>query len=103
MKEQNYRGSQNSPKRTPGLSAAPAGSGAQPSKAVGPGSLGPPPALSSSAAGRKPASARTPTHDQIAARAREIWQAKGCKSGQDLQNWHEAEAQLKAEMKNPSA
>ena len=76
----------------------------------GPGALGSPPAPayrqappavsapSSAAPAKKPASARTLTHAQIAARAREIWQAKGCKSGQDLQNWHEAEAQLKAEM-----
>ena len=35
-------------------------------------------------------------------RARAIWLAKGCKSGQDVQNWMEAEAQLKAEM-NPTA
>ena len=38
------------------------------------------------------------THEQIAARAKAIWQAKGCKPGQDAQNWSEAEAQLKAEL-----
>jgi len=38
------------------------------------------------------------SHDQIAARARTIWQAKGCRPGQDVQNWLEAEAQLKSEM-----
>jgi hypothetical protein len=38
-----------------------------------------------------------PSHQQTAERAREIWQAKGCKPGQDKQNWFEAEAQLKAE------
>ena len=109
MKEQSSRGSQYSPKRTPGQ---PAAAGAQPSKPVGPGALGPPPApaprqaaapaptFSTPPAVKKPAAARTPTHDQIAARARSIWQAKGCKSGQDAQNWHEAETQLKAEMKS---
>jgi len=39
-----------------------------------------------------------PTHDQISKRAHEIWLKKGCKSGQDEQNWLEAEAQLRAEM-----
>jgi hypothetical protein len=31
-------------------------------------------------------------------RARAIWQAKGCKPGQDKENWMEAEMQLKREM-----
>ena len=39
-----------------------------------------------------------PTHDQIAQRAKAIWQAKGCPAGQDQQNWLEAEKQLRAEM-----
>jgi hypothetical protein len=39
-----------------------------------------------------------PTHDQISLRARAIWLAKGCKPGQDRENWLEAEKQLKAEM-----
>ena len=39
-----------------------------------------------------------PTHEQIAMRARAIWQAKGCKPGQDKENWQEAETQLKREM-----
>jgi hypothetical protein len=38
------------------------------------------------------------THEQIAQRAKAIWQAKGCPTGQDEQNWREAEAQLKAEL-----
>jgi len=38
------------------------------------------------------------THDAIAKRAREIWQARGCLPGYDEQNWLEAEAQLKAEL-----
>jgi hypothetical protein len=37
------------------------------------------------------------THDQIAERAKSIWQKKGCPSGQDQKIWHEAEAQLKKE------
>ncbi|MCE5326775.1 MAG: DUF2934 domain-containing protein [Planctomycetaceae bacterium] len=40
----------------------------------------------------------TLTDDQIAERAKSIWQAKGCKVGQDLENWFEAEQQLKSEM-----
>lgn len=42
--------------------------------------------------------AKNPTHDQIAERARAVWQAKGCPSGLDEQNWREAEAQLRAEL-----
>lgn len=41
---------------------------------------------------------KTPTYDQIAQRAREIWTKKGCLPGQDEQNWLEAERQLKAEL-----
>ena len=37
------------------------------------------------------------THDMIAQRARAIWMAKGCRSGQDEQNWYEAERQLHIE------
>ena len=37
------------------------------------------------------------THDQIAQRAYEIWLAKGRPPGQEEQNWHEAEAELKRE------
>lgn len=36
-------------------------------------------------------------HDKIAARAYEIWVRKGKPHGQDLQNWAEAEAELRAE------
>ncbi len=41
---------------------------------------------------------KTPTYEQIAQRAKEIWTKKGCLPGQDEQNWLEAERQLKAEM-----
>lgn len=37
-------------------------------------------------------------HERIAQLAREIWEAKGCPVGQDMQNWQEAEAQLRAEL-----
>ena len=40
------------------------------------------------------------THDQIARRAHEIWVKRGCKHGQDQENWYEAERQLKAELAN---
>lgn len=36
-------------------------------------------------------------HDKIAARAAEIWDRKGRPQGQDVQNWMEAEAELRAE------
>ena len=41
----------------------------------------------------------TPSYEQIAQRAQEIWQKKGCLPGQDEQNWLEAERQLIAEMR----
>ncbi|MCE5278495.1 MAG: DUF2934 domain-containing protein [Planctomycetaceae bacterium] len=48
---------------------------------------------------RQSASARNRlTQEQIAQRAKAIWQAKGCQVGQDLENWFEAETQLKSEM-----
>ncbi len=43
-------------------------------------------------------SAPTVSYDQIAQRAASIWHKRGCTSGQDEQNWHEAEAQLKDEL-----
>ncbi len=36
-----------------------------------------------------------PTHDQIAARAKAIWQSKGCPTGKDEENWREAEELLR--------
>jgi hypothetical protein len=39
-----------------------------------------------------------PSRPQIAERATAIWRTKGCPRGQDVQNWLEAEAQLKREM-----
>jgi hypothetical protein len=36
------------------------------------------------------------TYGQIAERAKALWLASGCLPGRDLQNWCEAEAQLKA-------
>lgn len=40
----------------------------------------------------------SPTHDEIAGRAKEIWRQKGCPAGQDDANWFEAENQLKREL-----
>jgi len=40
-------------------------------------------------------------HDKIAARAAEIWDRKGRPHGQDVQNWMEAEAELRAEFAAP--
>ena len=37
------------------------------------------------------------THERIAERAKALWLASGCVPGRDEQNWHEAEAQLRAE------
>ena len=38
------------------------------------------------------------THDQIAERARRIWEQRGRPDGEDDRNWREAERQLKREM-----
>jgi DUF2934 family protein len=35
-----------------------------------------------------------PTHEQIAARAYEIWLQSGCVSGRDVENWAQAEREL---------
>ena len=40
----------------------------------------------------------TLTRDQIEERARALWLESGCLPGRDDANWHEAEAQLKAEL-----
>lgn len=37
----------------------------------------------------------TITHDQIARRAYELWLAEGCPGGRDIDNWIEAERQLR--------
>jgi len=44
------------------------------------------------------APARVLTHDQIADRAKEVWQQRGCPHGQDEYIWHEAERQLMQEV-----
>jgi hypothetical protein len=38
-----------------------------------------------------------PTYEQIAERARSIWQERGCPTNQDESIWYEAENQLKRE------
>jgi len=42
--------------------------------------------------------AGAPSHDLIAERARAIWLEHGCPTGQDEENWRQAEAQLKTEL-----
>lgn len=37
-------------------------------------------------------------HDQIARRAYDVWVARGYPAGQDVENWQEAERQLKSEL-----
>jgi len=39
-----------------------------------------------------------PPPDKVAARAYQKWVQKGCRHGQDQQDWLEAEAEIKAEM-----
>jgi hypothetical protein len=38
------------------------------------------------------------THDQIAERAKVIWQQRGCPANEDQKNWLDAENQLKTEL-----
>lgn len=38
-----------------------------------------------------------PTFEQIAERAKNLWQQRGCPPNQDEQNWYDAENQLKQE------
>jgi hypothetical protein len=42
--------------------------------------------------------AGAPSHDLIAERARAIWLEHGCPSGQDEENWRDAEVQLRIEL-----
>jgi hypothetical protein len=55
----------------------------------------------SPACGTKPNKSKTKkvlTHELIAERARQIWQQRGCRAGEDERNWIEAETQLRAEL-----
>lgn len=53
-------------------------------------------AASSAAASTTAATKQSePTRDQIAKRAYEIWLARGCEHGHDLDHWIEAERQLR--------
>ena len=69
-----------------GLGYAPSEGKARPATLISPGRA-------------SPASTRL-THEQIAERARSLWLASGCLPGRDEQNWLQAEAQLKAELKS---
>jgi Protein of unknown function (DUF2934) len=40
------------------------------------------------------------THEQIAERAKALWLASGRLPGRDMQNWLEAEAQLRTELRS---
>jgi hypothetical protein len=37
------------------------------------------------------------THEEIAKRAREIWQKEGCPQGRDQEHWLQAESELRQE------
>ncbi len=52
-------------------------------------------ALPSGSVANSAQSHRVPDSHQISERARQIWEAKGCPSGQDVENWLEAEKQLR--------
>jgi hypothetical protein len=47
--------------------------------------------------------ARPPTNEQIAALAHAIWVDRGQPEGRDLDNWLEAERQLKGDVRTPIA
>ena len=44
---------------------------------------------------RSPATPGNPSYEQIAERAYYIWESRGCPWGQSLEDWLEAEKQLK--------
>jgi hypothetical protein len=44
-----------------------------------------------------------PTQEQIAALAHAIWIDRGCPEGSDVDNWLEAERQLRGEVRRPAA
>ena len=46
---------------------------------------------------------RPATQEQIAALAHAIWMDRGCPAGRDLDNWLEAERQLRGEVHEPLA
>ena len=70
---------------------------ARPSAAAGP--KADPPATRPETAALLARSA-DPTHEQIVARARALWQASGCPAGRDVENWIDAERQLRAELRS---
>lgn len=45
---------------------------------------------------------KTPTHDEVAHGAHQIWQDSGCTDGRDVENWLEAEHLLATELKPAS-
>jgi len=45
----------------------------------------------------------TPSHEDIAARAEEIYRESGCVAGRDLQNWTRAENELKQRLESNGA
>ena len=49
-----------------------------------------------------PTSWTVPTHEQIAVRAHENWEARGRPAGTDREDWFEADRQLQEEIKHPS-
>ncbi len=51
---------------------------------------------------QQPAHASVPL-EKVAARAYQKWMQKGCKHGNDQQDWIEAEAELKAELAKTGA
>jgi hypothetical protein len=67
-----------------------------PASAAGVASAPLPASAPASAPAARPQPVNIP-HDKIAARAYEIWVRKGKPHGQDLQNWTEAEAELRTE------
>ena len=40
-----------------------------------------------------------PSHEQVAERAREIWEHRGCPQGQDLDIWLTAEGELREQVR----
>ncbi|MGE5295859.1 MAG: DUF2934 domain-containing protein [Solirubrobacterales bacterium] len=67
-------------------------------QALGTGSISQPQSNQDQESGGAATATLSISHEQIAERARQIWEQHGRPQGEDEKNWREAERQLKSEM-----
>ena len=80
------------PSRSSGSASSPSSSSSSAPQAPAPSA-----SSGSSRAATAPARNRPPSHDEIAARARVIWERNGRPDGRDEQHWLQAEKELRQE------